>query len=359
MNTKYPKFASIYHQSSRCRFTRESPIMTEGVFIAPSIKLVRLAIDCGRRKPKTRFAVNATVSKQTAMTLIELLVVISIISILVSLLLPAVLQARAAARQTQCLSHLKQIGLALHSYHDAYKVFPIGGVSSNQLSWHVMILPMIEQGNLSAQFDLSEGVYLAQGKNDPHGLQKIDLFLCPASPSDKSITSSDSVNGQLTYTTHYYGSMGPKGLKPSGGEYNIDRRTPGYGDFGLQGLFGRDVSRRFADVIDGTSQSIAVGELSWTGANVYRTWVRGANFHPSGSPMTGAKNVANPINLTYYNEQRPDTNNFNDVSFGSQHPGGTHLLMVDGSVRFTSETIDTIIYKSAASINGGEPDQMP
>ncbi|MFG0262059.1 MAG: DUF1559 domain-containing protein [Novipirellula sp. JB048] len=293
------------------------------------------------------------------MTLVELLVVIAIIGVLVGLLLPAVQYARAAARRAQCLSQMKQIGLGLHNYHDSHRAFPIGGMSANQLSWHVGILPYIEQADLYSQFDFSEGVYLAEGKNDPHGLHRVAFFLCPDSASEKSISSSDSVNGEFTYTNHYYGSMGPKGLSPSGGEYRIDRRSPGYGDFGLQGLFGRDVHRRFANVTDGTTNSIAVGELSWADANVYRTWVRGANLHPSGSPMTGAKNIANPINVTYYNEEGPATNNFNDVSFGSQHAGGTHLLMVDGSVRFTSETVDNIVYKSAASIDGGELDLLP
>lgn len=127
----------------------------------------------------------------------------------------------------------------------------------------------------------------------------------------------------------------------------------------MQGLFGRDIHKTFAEVKDGTSQSIAVGELSWNEANGYRTWVRGANFHTSGSPMTGSKNVHHPINVEYYNLGIGAPNNFNDVSFGSQHAGGTNLLMVDGHVAFTSETIDTIVYKSAASIDGNETERLP
>ena len=296
--------------------------------------------------------------RRSGFTLIELLVVIAIIAILISLLLPAVMQARAAARRVQCRNNLKQIGLALHNYHGVHNAFPIGGISSNQLSWHVAILPMIERGSLYNQFIFTEGVYLEEGKNDPHGLTKVTVYQCPDSPAERSISGSDMVDDQMTYTTHYYGCMGPKGENPDGSDYELDTETPGYGDFGLQGLFGRDVSRDFADVTDGTSNTIAVGELSWVDSNVFRTWVRGANHHPSGSPMTGCKNITDPINIEYYNEAGPATNNFNDVSLGSEHPGGTHLLMVDGSVQFASETIDLIVYKSTASIDGGEANTL-
>lgn len=299
-----------------------------------------------------------TPSRRQGFTLIELLVVIAVIAILISLILPAVMQARAAARRIQCQNHLKQIGLGLHNYHDVHNAFPIGGTSSNQLSWHVAILPMIEQTPLFDQFIFTEGVYLEKGKNDPHGLTKIVTYQCPDSPAERSISGSDAVDGQMTFTSHYYGCMGPKGQTPTGDDYKIDTETPGYGDFGLQGIFGRDVSRTFANISDGTSNTIAVGELSWVDSNVFRTWVRGANHHPSGSPMTGCKNVTDPISIAYYNEAGPATNNFNDVSFGSQHPGGTHLMKADGSVRFTSEAVDLIAYKSAASMNGGESETI-
>lgn len=301
-----------------------------------------------------------SVPRQCGVTLVELLVVIAIITVLVSLLIPAVQYVREAARRSQCQSQIRQIGLSLLNYESAYKKFPMGGSSTTELSWHVAVLPYLEQTNLYNEFNFSNGPYLSKGKNDPHGLRRMPIYLCPSGSVEKSLTNSDSVEGQRTFTTHYYGSMGPKGPNGRGGEYKIDRQTPGYGDFGLQGLFGRDIQQAIADVTDGTSQSIGVGELSWKDANVYRTWVRGSNFHTSGSPMTGAKNVNHPINVEYYNNERPGIkNNFNDVSFGSEHAGGTNLLMVDGRVTFTSETIDTIVYKSAASIDGKESEQFP
>jgi len=249
---------------------------------------------------------------------------------------------------------MRQLGLALQSYHAAHKTFPVGGSSVTELSWHVGILPYLEQSQLFDGFSFSEGSYLQKGKNDPHGLHRVPLYLCPDGGVEKSLVKSDGVNGEYSVTTHYYGSMGPKGISPRGGDYRVDKRTPGYGDFGLQGMFGRDLNKTIAEVTDGTSQSIAVGELSWNGAMVYRTWLRGSNFHWSGSPMTGCKNVYNPINVERFNSGDATTNNFNDVSFGSQHAGGTHLLFVDGHVAFISETTDTIVYKSMSSIDGGE-----
>jgi prepilin-type N-terminal cleavage/methylation domain-containing protein/prepilin-type processing-associated H-X9-DG protein len=305
------------------------------------------------------FRNHKTDTQLRGFTLVELLVVIAIIGVLIALLIPAVQYARDAARRAQCQSQIRQIGLAIHNYEAAFKMFPKGGSSTTELSWHVSILPYLEQTNLYNQFDFSAGVYLSKGKNDPHGSRRIPIYLCPSSSMERSVIKSDAVGGENAFTTHYCGSMGPKGLSPRGVEYKIDRQTPGYGDFGLQGLFGRDIHKTTAEVKDGLSQSIAVGELSWNDANVYRTWVRGANFHFSGSPMTGSKNVSNPINVEYYNLGIRAPNNFNDVSFGSQHAGGTNLLMVDGRVTFTAETIDTIVYKSAASIDGNETEQFP
>ena len=300
-----------------------------------------------------------TVPKPRGFTLVELLVAIAIVAVLIAILIPAVQYARDAVRRSQCQSQIRQIGLALHSYEAAFKIFPKGGSSTTELSWHVSVLPYLEQSILYNKFDFSTGVYLAKGKNDPHGSVRIPMYLCPSGSVERSLVKADFVDGKYAFTTHYYGSMGPKGPSPKGVEYKIDRQTPGYGDFGLQGLFGRDIHKSIAEVTDGTSQSIAVGELSWNDANVYRTWVRGSNFHYSGSPMTGAKNVFHPINVEYHKPGNSALNNFNDVSFGSQHAGGTNLLMVDGRVTFTAETIDTIVYKSAASIDGNESEQFP
>lgn len=280
-------------------------------------------------------------------TIIELLVVIAIIGILVALLLPAVQQAREAARRTECANHLKQIGLALHNYHDAHKAFPPGGFFSNELSWHVHILAMLEHAPLYNAFNFNQGQYFSanvNNKNNPHGLVRIPEYLCPSGTHEHSLTSADAVNGQHTYTTHYYGIMGPRGDNPAGGTYRLD---PGpFGPFSDHGIFGYETSRQFRDITDGASSTFVVGEISWNDANSYRTWVRGVN----GNPMSGAKNVVHPINTFFFNNGV----GFNDISLGSEHPGGAQVLMGDGSVRFVSELVDMIVYKSTASIDGGE-----
>ncbi|MBC8114428.1 MAG: DUF1559 domain-containing protein [Candidatus Saccharimonas sp.] len=283
-------------------------------------------------------------------SLIEVLVSLGVISILLALLVPAIQQARETARRTQCANNLKQVGLALHNYHDAHNVFPPGGMIANELSWHVLVLPMLGQGALHSQFDFDQGQYFSatvNNKNNPHGLARIPEYLCPSASHQRSLTSADAVDGQKTYTTHYYGIMGPRGDNPVGGTYRI---SPGFGPFSDQGLLGFDSSKHFGDITDGTSSTFVVGEISWNDANSYRTWVRGVN----GNPMSGAKNVVHPINTFFFNSGV----GFNDISLGSQHPGGTHVLMGDGAVRFISETVDMIVYRSTASIDGGETDVL-
>ncbi len=136
--------------------------------------------------------------------------------------------------------------------------------------------------------------------------------------------------------------MGPRGPKSTNESYEMSAAGP----FAEQGLFAYDKCRRFADIRDGSSNSFVVAELSWNNANCYRTWVRGTN----GEPMSGAKNVLHLINEVFYSEPAKYVNDgnahgFNDVSFGSEHPGGTHVLMADGAVKFLSETIDQFVYK--------------
>ncbi len=300
---------------------------------------------------------SKSLCRKRGFTIIELLVVTAVISVLISLLLPAVQQARESARRTQCQNQLRQLGLALHSYHDVHNAFPIGGMTTSELSWHVTILPMIEQTALYESFAFAQGSYLASQKNDPHGLHRIGMYLCPSTVQEHSISKGDAVADQITWTCHYYGIMGPKGERPQGGSYEVDISTPGYGDFSQHGLFTRDASRSFRDITDGTSNSLAVGEISWKNANSYRSWVRGANSSPSGNPISGCKNVESPVNRSFYNEEPSGLlNNFNSVSLGSEHPGGTNAVICDGSVRFLSEVMDTVVLRNSASINGGETD---
>lgn len=196
----------------RQQFLGES--QDSGILLSGRPRISSVPVSIQKRQPR----------RARAFTLIELLAVIAVIAMLIALLLPAVQRAREAARRAQCSNHLHQIGLALHNYHEAHRLFPPGGIFANELSWHVFILPQLGHGNLHSQFNFNQGQYFSaqvNNKNNPHGLARIPEYLCPSSMQDRSLTSADAVDDQKTYTTHYYGIMGPRGDHPGGGEYRL------------------------------------------------------------------------------------------------------------------------------------------
>ncbi len=297
-------------------------------------------------------------------TLIELLVVIAIIAVLVALLLPAVQQAREAARRSQCKNNLKQLGLALHNYEETHRALPPGQVDATQLGWHVSILPYIEQQALFNQFSFASGAFNGgTNKEGPnkliHGLTPISTYLCPTSPSIFTTHGSSTLgDGRLTYTTHYYGNIGPLGDKVGGGTYACDAR---YNKMhSNSGFFASSVSRQLKDCTDGLSNTILVGEISRDNGS-FAAW-------PRGLEIAGAKSVAFPINTaaefggngyisagtTIPGCSGKTVVAFTRVSFSSFHTGGAQFLMGDGSIRFISENIDFLTYKSTASTNEGE-----
>ena len=284
-------------------------------------------------------------------TLIELLVVIAIIAVLIALLLPAVQQAREAARRTQCKNNMKQFGLALHNYHDTSLTFPPGGFFQGAqigtgMGWHVGVLPYMDQTPLYNQFNLNVIAYTDPG-NLALALKSPPGFYCPSGQLNKSTNAGENSNGQATNSMHYYGIMGPKGTNPkSGVAYTVNPNPSGQGGFALQGMMPRNANRRMSDVLDGASNTLLVGEISWISAASYRVWIRGCDSSACGS----TKNIVNTMNSTPYNA----SNNFNDVSFGSQHTGGAHFLNADGSVVFLNQNMDMGVYLSMASSNGSE-----
>jgi prepilin-type N-terminal cleavage/methylation domain-containing protein/prepilin-type processing-associated H-X9-DG protein len=292
-----------------------------------------------------------------AFTLIELLVVIAIIAVLVGLLLPAVQRTREAAARTQCQNNMKQIGLGMHNHLDALGNFPRAGNRDTQLSWHVYLLPYIEQGNLFNQFSQATGSFTGTGKNNPHGLAYVPVYLCPGGQRRIDTTGPNiqpgeyvpATTGEPAYTTHYYGILGPI---DSTVPYQVDT-SGSHGGFSLQGMLLRTLDVKPRDVTDGMSNTIMVGERSWipkdnfnsAQTSRYRTWVRGCE--DSNIVCAGAKNVVNAINT-------PNTATFNNIAMGSQHPQGCNFVLADGSVRFVRESIPLGTYRALASRNGGE-----
>ena len=311
--------------------------------------------------------------RRSGFTLIELLVVIAIIAILIGLLLPAVQKVREAAARSKCQNNLKQIGLGLHAYHDAIGGFPKAGKLSNQLSWHVYLLPYIEQDNLYKQFNLASPAFTTTPGNLDLSFIKVPAYMCPSSPIDRMLLTApnnvdaiEEIGGQSPYTTHYYGVLGPKGNNPVTAQPYLLNNVPpnaNHGGFAQQGIFMQDTvspntntgpesGNSIANITDGTSTTLMVGEISWAdnvSGTRYRAWIRGCDTAPV---CAGSRNVTNAINTL-------GIGTFNDIAFGSMHSGGANFLMGDGSVRFIVSRIDLNTYHALASRDGGEVANIP
>ncbi len=300
-------------------------------------------------------------------TLIELLVVIAIIAILIALLLPAVQQAREAARRTQCKNNLKQLGLAMHNYHDTVGVFPFG-FDERETLWSAMILPQIEQANLYATLIWQEG---GAGNWDANGSPNekacgtvIDAFRCPSmangDPRDnqgipgrvpvsyRGVSSSNAASDDI--------STIPASITP---KIALEMQT------GLDGMFYGCSSVRIRDITDGTSNTLMIGE-SFT--DTYVKDGQQMDYWAFGAPQTGGWDCRpGDLGGTEYSEGLgsavvPINSRLNpaipgvlmEMSFGSYHVGGAQFTLADGSVRFISQNVDLGLYRATASIGGGE-----
>ena len=325
-------------------------------------------------------AMKAHRPARAAFTLIELLVVIAIIAILVALLLPAVQQAREAARRTQCRNNMKQIGLALHNYVDVNRILP-GSDQRGLLrgSYFIRLLPYFDQAALynDLDFDLPNTLnFMDQTLSDGSHLYEkvIPMLLCPSDPY--------KVLGKGRFTPPYADPMRPKGnYAMSLGAQNLPTNTWTPADCRLyapydaypNGYFGTGsagdgnsavgdnisgvVSRlgwsaRFRDVTDGLSNTIFAGEIrpecsSWPD---WLGWIGHDNFIATTPPINfpscegGAADACN------------DPNNCNtSQGFKSRHPGGCNFVLGDGSVRFISENVDYGTYQALGDRRDGQP----
>src|SRR5262245_52760614 len=236
-----------------------------------------------------------SLASRQAFTLVELLVVIAIIGVLVALLLPAVQAAREAARRMNCQNNLKQIALACHNHHDVFGELPKAYSPTTGLSWHVYILPYIEQLNLLNKFDTTtvNPSHTAANRNDPHGLVIIQTYQCASCPLKRQAFgapnntngSSDLIpanTGNPAAIPHYYGINGPRGAGYPVGT-GLHEGVPA----ATSGMFQRDGMIRMARVTDGTSNTVMIAEMSWVSPQYgtrFRTGVRGGDEYAGVLP---------------------------------------------------------------------------
>jgi prepilin-type N-terminal cleavage/methylation domain-containing protein/prepilin-type processing-associated H-X9-DG protein len=292
--------------------------------------------------------VQRSIRPAKGFTLIELLVVIAIIAILIGLLLPAVQKVRAAAARLQCSNNLKQIGLALNNYESAYRTFPPGRTTVlPQMSWSAMVMPYYEQDNAYKLYNFK--LDWNNPANYPAIRIQMKIFNCPSTPIQPRVDPTIAA-------------------MPACGDYasvNAIKDFVGINCFGLVGLSGKDDSRlvgalirdqpaRFADILDGTSNTILVAEDAGR-----------SQFYISGGQQLGIlkeggwadPNAAFSIDGSNQDGSIPgpcSMNCSNNSEVYSFHTGGANAVFVDGSVHFLNASMSVCTLAKLVTRAGGE-----
>ena len=324
--------------------------------------------------------------RRRGFTLIELLVVIAIIAVLIALLLPAVQQARESARRTQCKNNLKQLGLALHNYHDTHNFFPPGNVATQANgwgpSWWIFILPYIDQAPVysSLTFDGAHPGWSCCG--DAAGTAngavmrraKINAAICPSSP----LEAMRDTGGGPTTITQYHGingaTDGPGFTNPPGQMALCCSCCGGQQGTGILsggGMMGPMKPYKMSDASDGTTNVMIVGEASDfiynAAGGTKNVAVNGAHgilmgspnlTHPARNPGMMFDRQFNTTTVRYSpNAPANNTSGWPGVGdnyginnpLSSAHTGGVHILLLDGSVRFLGDNTDMLTVRGLAT----------
>ncbi|WP_339734223.1 DUF1559 domain-containing protein [uncultured Gimesia sp.] len=292
-------------------------------------------------------------SRRRGFTLIELLVVIAIIAILIALLLPAVQQAREAARRSQCKNNLKQLAIALHNYHDTHSVLPSGlvddpndtsGVDGYGWSWGTMILPYIEQAPLYNNITPGPNTVTDVLANDLQSLQTpLAAFKCP-SAVDPELNShwifNDGSNDQNLAVSNYAGNTGWAYTNGT----SVDRG----------GVFFKNSAITLTEIYDGTSNTLLLGEKTLLhphsknvlGGSVWAASNRTDLMGTTGQYTDHVGCVFGGVHQSHALNGDPVAAGvdpaYTPLCFVSQHTGGVHFALCDGSVRFISENVDQV-----------------
>lgn len=321
--------------------------------------------------------------QRSGFTLIELLVVIAIIAILIALLLPAVQQAREAARRSTCKNNMKQIALALHNYHETYRLFPPGAISTTQTtsaydvwgeagnttgdglhgtSWIVQILPFVDQAAIYNKWNFNTNVI----GNRSLAETNLPVFYCPTRRSKVRKIDANIMIGENsssgTPTNRFVKGGGDYGVCIGAGNgwndgsmIHLTHHTAaligtfGGGSTGFLGMFSVNSDTAMRDVDDGTSNTIMTGELQ--------------KLHGPGAPKSSQDSWATGGVGTMFDTgiSGGTSGGFNNnfyQSAGSDHVGGAHFGFGDGSVRFLSENMSSQVYKELGTADGKESPQF-
>ena len=332
-------------------------------------------------------------SFRRAFTLIELLVVIAIIGVLIALLLPAVQMAREAARRTQCVNNLKQLGLALANYESAYRMFPMCNAADqptgfNNYSVHARLLPYIEQDQ--AYDTINYNFKDSNARNTTTTMKQIAPFICPSDANAPNGPYNDggTLFGQTTYGSCYgiWYVWGGWGSAPGPAMFSINRcvRVRDVGD-GLSKTMAmaevRTITRKikihtpFSVINDATVEyDVGLGpgalipeysnalaptpaHIRWTNAGVYHAGFT-AGWTPNMITLGGSAGSQVDCDIDTWEENEIGTAGwtptFAAFTARSYHPGGVNVLYVDGHVSFVSNSIDWHAWHAMATIAGGE-----
>lgn len=294
--------------------------------------------------------------RPSGFTLVELLVVIAIIGILIALLLPAVQMAREAARRSQCGNNLKQIGLGLHNFHDVNRKLPPGRTRSGFLTWHVLVLPYIEETNLYQNFAVLKNF---QSQTVDVRRTAVDTYYCPSRRAPTFLSVDDDPNSTIPTGSvgDYCGNMGystidwadlkanPNGVLMIGPQYE----SPASSTSTITSL-GKGI--KLADVTDGTANTFMVGEKAVSLSNL------GSEKDGDGCIYNGDKPE---VALSMAGPSAPIVANLelglgrgDKPFFGSYHPTVSQFVLCDGSVRIVSETINGASLGRLSIRNDGE-----
>lgn len=314
-------------------------------------------------------------TRSSGFTLVELLVVIAIIGILIALLLPAVQAAREAARRSQCTNNLKQLGIAIHNYHDTHKVFPPGVLAARlnaglpapnnfptNMSWMPLLLPFMEQ---QALYDaLKPYIVSRASSNFPTAVfdTVIPGLMCPSDPTKKktgAVHNPTNADPPPDYDDGFCGNY----LLCHGSE-EVTEGTGG-NSFRMNGMFFYLSNIDMAGVQDGTSNTVMsseirlvpeqAGQRDWRG-RYYRAEHLSSIFSTRLPPNTSANDLVRTLGPTIGQSYAPSQASTPTQVFyaRSAHPGGVNAGLADGSIRFVSETIDTVLWQGLGTREGRE-----